>query len=49
MNQNFYNSGWAARLIPGPNVGQASTNRDLRLHPGGCFSCIVTILHLSVI
>ena len=29
-----------------PNVGQASTNRDLRLYPGDCFSCIVTNLHL---
>ena len=25
-----------------PNVGQASTNRDLRLYPGVCFSYIVT-------
>ena len=38
-----------ARLVPCPNVGQASTNRDLRLYPGVCFSCIVTNLHLSVI
>ena len=37
------------RLVPCPNVGQASTNRDLRLYPGACFSCIVTNLHLSVI
>ena len=32
-----------------PNVGQASTNRNLRLYPGVCFACIVTNLHLSVI
>ena len=32
-----------------PNVGQASTNRDLRLYPEVCFSCIVANLHLSVI
>ena len=37
--------GW----FPCPNVGQASTNHDLRLDPGACFSCIVTNLHLSVI
>ena len=37
-------------LVPCPNVGQASTNRDLRLYPGeGMFSCIVTNLYLSVI
>ena len=35
--------------FPCPNVGQASTNRNLRLYPGVCFSCIVTNLHLSVI
>ena len=28
--------------FPCPNVGQASTNRDLRLYPRVCFSCIVT-------
>ena len=28
--------------FPCPNVGQASTNRDLRLDAGACFSCIVT-------
>ena len=37
------------RLVPCPNVGQASTNRYLRLYPGDCFSCIVTNLHPSVI
>ena len=26
------------RLVPCPNVGQASTYRDLRLYPGACFS-----------
>ena len=35
--------------LPCPNVGQASINRDLRLYPGVCFSCIVTNLHLLVI
>ena len=37
------------RLVPCPNVGQLSTNRDLRLYPQVCFSCIVPNLHLSVI
>ena len=37
------------RLVPGPNLGPAATNRDLRLYPEVCFSCIVTNLHLSVI
>ena len=37
------------RLVTGPNLGPASTNRDLRLYPEVCFSCIVTNLHLSVI
>ena len=35
--------------FPCPNVGQASTNRDLRLYPEVGFSCIVTNLHFSVI
>ena len=35
--------------LPCPNVGHASTNRDLRLDPRACFSCIVTNLHLLVI
>ena len=33
--------------FPCPNVGQASTDHDLRLYPGACFSCIVINLHLS--
>ena len=37
------------KRAPGPNLGPASTNRDLRLYPEVCFSCIVTNLHLSVI
>ena len=36
------------RLVPGPNLGPAATNRDLRLYPDVYFSCIVTNLHLSV-
>ena len=40
---------FAGRLVPGPNLGAASTNRDLRLYPEVCFSCIVTNLHLPVI
>ena len=37
------------RLVPGPNLGLAATNRNLRLYPEVCFSCIVKNLHLSVI
>ena len=37
------------RLVPCPNLGPAATNRNLRLYPEVCFSCIVTNLHLSVI
>ena len=37
-----------SRLVPCPNVGQASTNHDLHPYSGGCFSYIVTNLHLSV-
>ena len=39
----------SSRLVPGPNLGPAASNRDLRLYPEVCFSYIVTNLDLSVI
>ena len=48
-DSSFYFFYGNPRLVPGPNLVPASTNRDLCLYPEVYFSCIVTNLHLSVI